>query len=540
MVGKPQGSLLPKKWQNSMPQASAPEKNEAAASARPASLKSGKPARLVSLDAYRGFIMTMLAANGFGILAFSRIEPDSPVWQVHDYAWWQNLAIQFEHPPWVSVFGLAGVAFWDLIQPAFMFMVGVSMPFSYGRRAMMGQKDSARMLHALLRSVVLVLMGVFLNSMGDQRTDWAFPNVLCQIGLGYFFAWLLLNRSLPVQVTSLVLLLLANWLMFFVNTPPADYDYEAVNASAENGEIFEGRFAPWSKNANTAYLFDEWLLPRLRTPLPEVSPETAMVQDSAMAAQSAMVADSAMAADSAMVSDPTSQPMSDSVQAEPNTVADASATDETAEETVDNVTAAAPPEPGLLRTWFFSNREPYQPNRGGYTTLNFVPSIGTILLGMICGQLLLASAVSPWKKLVLLIGGAVLCLAIGVGLHQFAVPIVKRIWTPSWVFFSGGFVIGMLALFYLLFDLLPLKLLAFPLVVVGMNSILIYMMGQTIRGWTSRSVLKTHFSGFIETVLGPKALDPLWYAPVTEATGVFLLFWLFLFWLYRQKIFLRI
>ena len=119
-------------------------------------------------------------------------------------------------------------------------------------------------------------------------------------------------------------------------------------------------------------------------------------------------------------------------------------------------------------------------------------------------------------------------------------PIVKRIWTPSWVLFSGGYVIGMLALFYFLFDILPLKLLAFPLVVVGMNSILTYMLGQTISGWTRESVVKVHLAGMIENVFGPKALDPLWYGPITLPSTVFLLYWMFLLWLYRQRIFLKL
>ena len=125
-----------------------------------------------------------------------------------------------------------------------------------------------------------------------------------------------------------------------------------------------------------------------------------------------------------------------------------------------------------------------------------MPSIGTTLLGILCGQLLLAGAGTAWRRLGILIGGAALCLSLGVLAHWYACPIVKRIWTPSWVLFSGGYVIGILALFYFLFDILPLKRLAFPLVVVGMNSILIYMMGQTIRGWTAKNVVRTHLGGW--------------------------------------------
>lgn len=458
-----------------------------------------KPVRLVSLDAYRGFIMMMLAANGFGILGFSRIDESSPVWQSHDHAWWQWLGTQFDHPKWVSLFGLAGVSFWDLIQPAFMFMVGVSMPFSYGRREMIGQGPVGRALHAFVRSVVLVLMGVFLSSFDSERTHWVFPNVLCQIGLGYFFAWLLMNQTKRLQLAALVVILVGYWGWFRLVPPPEGLgpeDYKALGVSTReaDGEILTGRFAAWSKNVNAAFRWDEWFLPLLRT---DPAPEVQAVPDGS-------VADDALPENA----------------------------------------AALPPDgsesPGMLRRWFFSSNKPYQPNSGGYTTLNFVPSIGTTLLGILCGQLLLSGGGSSWKRLGILIAGAILCLVLGVIAHRTVCPVVKRIWTPSWVLFSGGYVIGILALFYLLFDILPLKKFAFPLVVVGMNSILIYMMGQTIRGWTAKNIVRTHLGGMIESVFGSKALDPQWFGPVTESTATFLVFWLFLFWLYRQRIFLRV
>jgi len=108
------------------------------------------------------------------------------------------------------------------------------------------------------------------------------------------------------------------------------------------------------------------------------------------------------------------------------------------------------------------------------------------------------------------------------------------------VLFSGGYVIAMLAVFYLLFDILPLRILAFPLVVVGTNSILTYMLGQTISGWVREQVVRVHFTGVLENVFGPRALDALWYGPITLPAATFAVYWLFLLWLYRQRIFLRI
>ena len=436
--------------------------------------------RLVSLDAFRGFIMMMLAASGFGIARFAEIDDSSEVWQVHSHEFWNKVAFHFDHPAWRSAFDYYKVSFWDLIQPAFMFMVGVAMPFSYARRSHQNHSILRQALHALSRSVALVLIGVFLQSGGRQHTTWEFPNVLCQIGLGYFFAWCLLHFKPIVQITALAAILAGYWGLFFFNPPPADYDYVSVSANADEGEIFEGRFAAWSKNANAAFFFDRWLLPKLRT-VPE--PVSTAVED-----------------------------------AEP-------------------LPATGP---SWIRRAFLGNDVPWTPNGGGYATLSFVPSIGTTLLGILCGQLLLAGGLSHWKKLGLLVVFAGICLGLAMLADITVCPIVKRIWTPSWVLFSGGYVIGMLALFYLLFDIAPLKLLAFPLVVVGMNSILIYVLGSTIGGWTRNSVIQVHFAGLIETVFGPKALDPGWYAPITLATGTFAVFWLFLYWLHRQKIHLRL
>src|SRR5687768_1769412 len=80
------------------------------------------PQRLTSLDAYRGFIMLVMASGGFAFASTARMleqktgEPN---------AFWNALGYQFDHVPWV------GCAFWDLIQPSFMFMVGVALPFSF-------------------------------------------------------------------------------------------------------------------------------------------------------------------------------------------------------------------------------------------------------------------------------------------------------------------------------------------------------------------------------------------------------------------------
>ena len=93
-----------------------------------------------------------------------------------------------------------GCAAWDLIQPSFMFMVGVAMAYSCASRQAHGQTYGQMLRHAIVRSIVLVLLGVFLRSDGKAETYFTFEDVLSQIGLGYTFLFLLWGRSTWVQL----------------------------------------------------------------------------------------------------------------------------------------------------------------------------------------------------------------------------------------------------------------------------------------------------------------------------------------------------
>src|SRR5262245_13092302 len=138
-----------------------PEPDKVGESPRPPS------ARLVSLDAYRGAIMLLMASGGLGLTRATRhLDPDSP---------WRWVGDQVEHAEW------AGATLWDFIQPGFMFMVGVALPWSLASRAARGQAFRGQFAHALWRSLVLVLLAVILTSAWSPRTIWMFTNVLAQI-----------------------------------------------------------------------------------------------------------------------------------------------------------------------------------------------------------------------------------------------------------------------------------------------------------------------------------------------------------------------
>jgi len=205
-----------------------------------------KPERLVSLDAYRGAIMLLMASSGLGLAQVAK--------QFPDHGLWQFLAHQTEHAPW------AGMRLWDIIQPAFMFMVGVALPWSLANRRNRGQRFGRMLAHALWRALVLVLLAVFLTSAWSKQTVWSFSNVLAQIGLGYPVVFLLAFTRPRTQWLAAFGILFAYWLAFVLHPlPPADFAWEAVGVPADWLHL-TGFAAHWEKNANFAAGVDQWLL----------------------------------------------------------------------------------------------------------------------------------------------------------------------------------------------------------------------------------------------------------------------------------------
>ncbi len=387
-------------------------------------------ARLGSLDAYRGFVMICLAANGFGIAATAKNFPDSSLWQ--------SLRFQFDHVPW------GGCAFWDLIQPSFMFMVGVALPYSYAKRAAAGEPFGRMFGHAVVRSLVLILLGLFLSTGSkDTMTNFTFVNVLTQIGLGYSFLFLLWRRSPGVQLSALIAILVGYW-AWFALTPIVgpEFDFKQVGVPAD-WPFLTGFDAHWQKNANPAATFDLWFLNLFPRPVP------------------------------------------------------------------------------------------FAFNEGGYQTLNFIPSLGTMLLGLMTGEFI-RGARGHAKTFFALTAAGVVCLGAGWALNDFGLcPAVKRIWTPSWALYSTGWTLLMLAGFYGVIDGLGVKAWSWPLKVAGMNSIALYVLSQLLKNWTGDS-LQRHFGAGLFNLLGES------YAPLLRANLILLCFWLFVWWLYRQRIFFRI
>ena len=185
--------------------------------------------------------------------------------------------------------------------------------------------------------------------------------------------------------------------------------------------------------------------------------------------------------------------------------------------------------------WFlnlFPRTKPFVFNDGGYLTLSFIPTLGTMILGLICGRWLRETAPRiPMKRL--LIAG-VIGVASGLLLHFTGIcPVVKRIWTPSWTLFSGGVCFLFVAAFSWVIDIKGYRKWAFPLVVIGMNSIAAYLIAHLFEHFIVSS-FRIHLGPNAFKFLGP-GLEPL-----LLGMAVLLTYWLILFWMYRRKLFLKI
>ena len=388
------------------------------------------PKRLASIDAYRGFVMLLMMAEVLRLSEVARAFPDSPFWSL--------LAFHTTHVEWV------GCSLHDLIQPSFSFLVGVALPYSLASRTARGESMFRMTQHALWRALLLILLGVFLRSVGSPQTNWTFEDTLTQIGLGYPFLFLLGFCSQRVQWGALALILVGYWAAWALYPLPGpEFDYARVGVPAEWPHHAAGLAAHWNKNSNLGAAFDQVFLN------------------------------------------------------------------------------------------LFPRAEPFAANSGGYLTLSFIPTLGTMLLGLIAGGWLRSEPEpKPAVRRLVLAGGA--CLALGLALHGLGIcPLVKRIWTPTWVLFSGGWCFLLLAGFYAVLDGWGRQRWAFPLIVIGMNSIAAYLIAHLFEGFIAGS-FKTH--------LGPEVFHRFGetFAPLFQGAVVLLVYWLILFWMYRRRLFLKV
>ncbi len=359
--------------------------------------------RLMSLDALRGFDM-------FWIMGGESIAHAAA--KLTGWAWLVWLSGQLEHPEW------HGFAFYDLIFPLFLFMAGVSMPFSFEKRLARGDSKQALYRHVIIRGLLLVLLGMIYN--GLLKFDWPntrLPSVLGRIGLAYLFAGLIvLNTGVRAQLLWIAGILVGYWAALkFIPVP-----------GFGAGDLSPG-------HTLTDYI-DRLLIP------------------------------------------------------------------------------------GRL----------YRGDRDPEGLLATVPAIATALAGAVTGQFLKSRNSSGYLKAGTMVFAGLICLGLAY-LWNLSFPINKNLWTSSFMLLCAGWSLLFLALFYLVIDVWRLRSWALFFVVIGCNSILIYMASKFVD-----FAYTTHF--FFDGLLKNTGA----YQPLFWAIAVVFVKWLLLLLLYSKRIFLRV
>jgi predicted acyltransferase len=361
------------------------------------------PGRINSVDFYRGLTMFLLA--GESTLLYEHL-------QHFDHGILHFLATQLSHHAW------HGLRFWDLIQPFFMFIVGVSIPFAVANRLKKGDSKRAITLHALKRSFLLLLFGWGLYCIYAEKIVWQFQNVLAQLAVTYLVAFLIRNKSFSFQLIFTLGILLVY-----------DLTYRFFPVEGFNN--------PWVNQEN-------------------------------------------------------------------------------------------------LGAWVNIKIEGI--DRGEeWATLNVVSTTAHTVWGVLCGKLLMSDKQASKKIQALFIAGAI-SLVLGYGLDLLNItPIIKKIATSSFVFASGGWSILVLCLLYWLIDVK--KIFATKnnnmFKIVGMNSIFIYMffmLGGA--GIFTRSL--TPFTNALFSWISPIAVS------IITSLLVWAALWYVCYWLYKNKLFIKI
>jgi predicted acyltransferase len=364
--------------------------------------------RLHSLDALRGFDMFWIMGGEYIFIGLAALT-GWPFLQ-----WWAN---QLSHVAW------HGFHFYDMIFPLFLFIAGISFPFSMAKRYQGIENRKSLYMHVIKRGLILVLFGIiYNNAVNFDFANLRYASVLGRIGLAWMFAALIfMNTNLKYRVIWLWGILIFYWLLLLL-FPAHDL----------------GNFDPFSKEGNLAGYIDRLILP------------------------------------------------------------------------------------GKFCCYKYGDSE------GLLTTL---PAISTALLGMLTGQFVMSHYLNnkPLRKVLYMAFAAAGLIILG-RIWNFAFPINKFLWSSSFVCFVGGLSLLLFTLFYLVIDIWKFKKWTAFFVVIGMNSITIYMAERII---DFHPAAKFIFGGFI-------ALFPAGYIELLGAIAVFSIGWIFLYFLYKNKIFLKV
>lgn len=367
------------------------------------------------------------------VLRFAQVAESFP-----NSSFWAFLDFQQSHVPWV------GCSLHDLIQPSFSFLVGVALPYSIASRASQEQSTAVMWMHTLRRSLILVLLGVFLRSMHASQTNFTFEDTLSQIGLGYPILFALAFATERIQWSVLILILFTYALAFALYPLPGPYfDWAETGTTADWEHNLTGFAAHWNKNTNLAWAFDRWFLN------------------------------------------------------------------------------------------LFPREEVFHFNGGGYSTLSFIPTLGTMILGLIAGKWLKSATTNSWLIRRFVITAIVLFLFAIVLNFGGINPIVKRIWTPAWTLFSGGWCFLLLGAFYFIVDVKANKEWFLPLIVIGSNSMAAYIIAHTVDSFIDNS-FRINISPNYDLLFGEG------YRSLVSGALILLVECWILYWMFKKKLFIKI
>lgn len=388
--------------------------------------------RLASIDIYRGMVMFLMLAEMLHLDQMNKILPSESKWS--ELAEW--VVYHTSHVEW------RGCSLHDMIQPSFSFLVGTAMAFSLVARSAQGQSWIVMFGHAILRSLILIFLGIFLRSLGKPITNFTFDDTLTQIGLGYWVMFLLSSLQIRGLSISVAVILCGYWIAFVAYPAPgADFPYQQYGVPANWPEHYEGIASHFNKNSNLAWAFDQWWMNS------------------------------------------------------------------------------------------FPREKAFEFSVGGYCTLSFIPTLATMLLGLIAGRILQLNLVPIQKQKWLWISSAA-CLTVGIAIDASGLcPIVKRIWTPSWALWSGGVCFAWLACLNVICDMWKFKIWGFPFMVIGANSIVAYVMSWTVET-PIHQAFERHFGSAFSK------FDE--WEPLAFGVATFSAMWLVLLWLYCKRIFVKI
>ncbi len=443
-------------------------------SVKPATATREGPQRVLAVDVLRGLVLLVLLpdlAGGFSFYAVAQATPESAIWRA--------LAAQFRHVEWT------GVALWDLVMPLFVFMVGVSMALSFASRHSAGQSDASLLTHAALRSAALFLLGMLLQFQPKVRFDEALPFLVLSTGLPIGRAWRhLVHRGEPGPTGR-------------IDTLYAVAMFTLVGAWVA---VHYPQLGHYEIGSQILTLLGLAYLPAF------------LIQRQSLRLQAVAFVAILVAYGLAFVLYPIQAPVP-SRAAFPGIFAHWNSGA--------NVATA-------IDTWLFSllpRSEPYRGNPHDYHSLLFVPLIAAILFGAIVGHLLAQRG--PSRDLALRF-----CAASLAGVMSVCVaPLLKSLWTPTWSVFSGSACLLMLASLMLLCRGGQQPRWTLPLVVLGTNSMLLYVLAFTQR-WRIVNIW--------DRLLGGLAWPSLPWWPLIESCLVLATLWVFASVLYRAKVFVRL